>query len=84
MPAVRALALDAQQRWPSDSLDVPADPVGRAAHTRLADVRRALREAAYRERLLVAGEAVPHQQQELRARALQTARTLLARPDSPG
>jgi uncharacterized protein (DUF1786 family) len=82
MPAVRALAQDAQQRWPSDSLDVPADPAGRSAYVRLADVRRALREAAYRERLLAAGEAVPAQQQ-LRARALETARTLVAEPDGP-
>ncbi len=82
MPAVRALTLDAQQRWPSDSLDVPADPDGRAAYSRLADVRRALREAAYRQLLLAAGEAVPAQQQ-LRARALTTARTLLAQPECP-
>jgi hypothetical protein len=61
---------------------VPADPDGRAAYSRLADVRRALREAAYRQLLLAAGEAVPAQQQ-LRARALTTARTLLAQPGSP-
>jgi len=42
----------AQARWPSDSLDVPADPDARTALDEFRAVRRHLREAEYRARLL--------------------------------
>lgn len=75
LPAVRALAEHAQRTWPSDSLDVPPDPEGRAVHDRLRSVRRAIKEAAYRSRLLAAGQG-GEQQQRLREEAVRTARDL--------
>jgi hypothetical protein len=55
LPEVYRLAHDAQQRWPSDSLDVPADAAGREVYARLQGVRRALREASYRGGLVAHG-----------------------------
>jgi hypothetical protein len=75
LPAVRSLAEQAQRTWPSDSLDVPADPAGRAAHDRLRALRRAIKEAAYRSRLLALGQGGEHQQR-LREDAVRAARAL--------
>jgi hypothetical protein len=78
LPAVHAWAQHAQQRWPSESLDVPADPQGRDTHRQMQALTRALREVAYRSRLLGSGLAGAEQQQ-LRDEALQQARDLLSR-----
>lgn len=51
LPQVRALAQRGHERWPSDSLDVPADVAGRRHYQRLRDVQRSFREVAYRTRL---------------------------------
>lgn len=50
LPQVHALAQAGQERWPSDSLDVPSSRDGRAAYDRLRAVQQAFREAAYRSR----------------------------------
>jgi hypothetical protein len=76
LPEVYRLAQDAQQRWPSDSLDVPADAAGREAYARLQGVRRAMREAAYRGSLVahgLGGDEQHRRQQD----ALQAADALL-------
>ena len=51
LPRVRALAESGHERWPSDSLDVPADVAGRRHYQRLRDVQRSFREVAYRTSL---------------------------------
>lgn len=51
LPDLRALAEAGHARWPSDSLDVPADPAGRWHYQRLRDAERAFRDVAYRRRL---------------------------------
>ena len=48
-------ARTAGERWPTDSLDVPADPVARLPYERLRAGDRAFREVAYRVSLLAAG-----------------------------
>lgn len=73
---VRAYAEEGQRRWPSDSLDVPADEAGRAHYAVLRDVQRAFREVAYRTRLTAVPGSVPAQD-VLVADALAHARTLL-------
>jgi hypothetical protein len=52
LPAVRALTDEAQARWPTDTLDIPAEAEARVAQRRLADLRKAFAEAEYRARLL--------------------------------
>jgi hypothetical protein len=76
LPEVFRLAQDAQQRWPSDSLDVPADAAGREAYARLQAVRRALREASYRADLVAHGLGGDDQRQRQDA-ALRAADALL-------
>lgn len=77
MGHVREMAEQGEHRWPSDSLDVPADPDGRAYYLRLRDVQRACAEAAYRSRLSsVTGVAAG--QDVLLDDALRRARSLLA------
>jgi hypothetical protein len=80
LPAVHAWAQHAHQRWPSESLDVPADPEGRATYRQLQALSQALREAAYRSRLLGSGLAGT-EQHRLRDEALQAARDLLSRQE---
>jgi hypothetical protein len=77
LPLVRAWCEQAQRRWPSSGLDVPADPDGLAAFARLQAVRRMLREAAYRDRLDAGGQGGADQAR-LREAAVRTARELLA------
>ena len=48
-------ARTAGERWPTDTLDVPADPAARLTYERLRAAGRAFREVAYRVSLLVAG-----------------------------
>jgi hypothetical protein len=45
----------AGERWPTDMLDVPADPAARLTYERLRAAGRAFREVAYRVSLLAAG-----------------------------
>jgi hypothetical protein len=77
LPEVYRLAQDAQQRWPSDSLDVPADAAGREAYARLQGVRRAMREASYRADLVAHGLGGDVQRQRQQA-ALRAAEELLS------
>jgi hypothetical protein len=76
LPRVRSCCEQAQRNWPTDSLDVPADPAGLAAYGHLQAVRRALREAAYRDRLSQAGplgaDGGGPQQVRLREQAVRT------------
>lgn len=51
LPRVWTMAESGQQRWPSESLDVPADDAGLRHYRRLREVQRAFREVAYRTRL---------------------------------
>lgn len=51
LPAVYDLARTGHQQWPSESLDVPADPDGRAHYCALRQVEREFREITYRRRL---------------------------------
>jgi hypothetical protein len=48
-------ARTAGERWPTDALDVPADPAARLTYERLRGADRAFREVAYRVSLLAAG-----------------------------
>jgi hypothetical protein len=77
LPLVRAITDDAAARWPTDSLDTPADPSARAVQRRLADVRRAFADAEYRAGLLRVDPDDAAQLQRFHA-ALATARQLLA------
>jgi hypothetical protein len=73
---VYALATTGQHRWPSDTLDVPAEAAGREHYAVLRDVEQAFREVAYRTRLAGVGDSTPGQHR-LAADALTRARTLL-------
>jgi hypothetical protein len=79
MDDVRARAEEGQRRWPSDSLDVPADEGGRAHYAVLRDVERAFREVAYRTRLTAVPGSMPSQD-ALVTDALARAHSLLDRP----
>lgn len=61
LPQVRALAHAGHERWPSDSLDVPADDAGRRHYQRLRDVQRSFREVAYRTSLGAVAAAGSHE-----------------------
>ncbi len=79
MHRVRARAEEGQRRWPSDSLDVPADMEGRAHYVALRDVERAFRDVAYRTRLAAVPGSAPSQD-ALIADALARARALVDGP----
>lgn len=51
LPLAYELARVGQQQWPSDSLDVPGQPGGRAHYALLREVEREFREVVYRRRL---------------------------------
>lgn len=80
LPRLRVLVEGAHARWPSQSLDIPSDPEGRAFYLRLTAVQQACREAAYRARLAGVGGGDPRQEVLLRA-AVATAATALARAE---
>jgi hypothetical protein len=63
-------ARTAGERWPTDTLDVPADPAARLTYERLRAAGRAFREVAYRVSLLAAGTGGGVDQVALLARTL--------------
>jgi hypothetical protein len=77
LPELRSLAELGQERWPTDTLDVPADPAGRAHYQRLRDAQQALRDVAYRRRLAEVDPAPRHD--ALAARAFRDATESLTR-----
>jgi hypothetical protein len=79
MHQVRVRAEEGQRRWPSDSLDVPADGEGLAHYASLRDVERAFREVAYRTRLAAVPGSMPSQD-ALVTEALEQAHALLDGP----
>jgi hypothetical protein len=61
---VRSSALSAQSRWPSESLDVPADADARAAYQQLRGVQQSFREAAYRTRMAAVATCVDERRRQ--------------------
>jgi hypothetical protein len=70
LAVVREAARTAGERWPTDALDVPADPAARLTYERLRAAGRAFREVAYRVSLLAAGTGGGVDQVALLARTL--------------
>lgn len=76
LPQVYSHAEQGQRRWPSASLDVPADSAGRTHYAMLREVDQSFREVAYRSRLAALDDGTDTQRR-LRDEALQRAWSLL-------